>query len=644
MTRQNPVRWYSARTDRIHPVSSRASGFIERINGYRQRLMLDQPLLPEIDLLAETAPRKWNAPQPDWLARAFAVVDRAVFLTLNLRFHDVQFLGGLALVNRTIAEMETGEGKTLTAALPAFVFALIEPNVHVMTSNSYLAHRDAKWLEPLFNQLGLTVGLLQPGDSSDDRRKAYDCDIVYGAGDEFVFDYLRDQIHERDQAPERLGQHFLALLRGATNARARQLQRGLATAIVDEIDHVLIDNACSALIISGGQDTDATDSAVWQHAARCADDLRVSRDYVSVSSDSRIVLTDPGRSILDRYFAEIPQQQLLYPWQHYVVQSLRARDHLHAGTHYVIHEDGIRFVDQGTGRILKNHRWQDGLHQAIEARESLRITGETPPLGRMTRQRFHRLYSRLCGMTGTARESESEFRDFYGLSVVPIPTWRPNRRSVLPTRVFSSSDLRWKAIEEEILMRHRVGQPVLVGTRTISASEELAERLQRRRLPFQLLNGLQDANEAAIIERAGDFGAITVATNMAGRGTDIRLGDGVASTGGLHVIGSEHHFARRIDRQLIGRTARQGQRGSARFFASADDELFQRHAPEISDLIRRSTNDGSEMERLLAKPILQVQKRLEKNAWKKRRALVRSDRNQTQWLQKQFNQKTGVRS
>lgn len=522
------------------------------------------------------------------LTQAFALIGCAAQRTLGISFYDVQFQAGLSLVRGQVAEMQTGEGKTFAAAFPAIVFSLFGRGVHVATSNAYLAQRDCDLLRPLFEMLGATAGITLTQTPPDQKRVAYHCDITYGPGCDFGFDYLRDQVTLRQAPQSRLGEDFLAILRGQEQRAATTLQRGLNAVIVDEIDNVLLDDACSPLLISQSSERPAPDAAAHEAARHLCDALVSGQDFTFDRLTGGIRLTEAGLARIWADAESLPLRVVVRPWQSYVEQALRAKHHFRRDVNYIVRDGKVVIVDESTGRIFEERSWRDGLHQAVEAREGLAINAEKESLATVTRQRFYRIYEKLCGMTGTAIGSEAEFQQIYRLDVTRIPTHRPNRRQLLPPKYFATADAKWMAIAHEVKRLHDRGQPVLIGTRSIVSSEHLADLLKSRGIDLQLLNGKQDADEASIISAAGRTGSVTIATNMAGRGTDIKPDADALRVGGLHVIVTEHHDAQRIDRQLVGRAARQGDVGSAQFFVSADDDLLVRYGDWLRRVMQRS--------------------------------------------------------
>jgi preprotein translocase subunit SecA len=568
--------------------------------------------------------------QPGWLSddvliEACGLACVAARETLGHGLYDVQLLAGLAMARGSVAEMATGEGKTFTAAIPAFIHSLAGRGVHVNTSNEYLSQRDSEQLRTLFEFLDTSCGHISSQQQPAEKAAAYRCDITYGAGAEFGFDYLRDQLTLRQKPETRLGEDFLGLLRGREQSLQTTMQRELAVAIVDEIDNVLIDDAGSPLLLSGQPDGLATDAEAHLAAMHLANDLLEGHDFHVDSGLGSINLTEAGKTRVWEATDSAPLKCLLRPWNLYVEQAIRARMLFRRDVQYVVLAEEVVIVDQSTGRLFEDRTWRDGLHQAIEARENVPITGEKQGLARITKQRFFRLYPMLCGMTGTATGSEHEFAEFYRLSVSGIPLRKPSQRKLLPERVFTNADAKWAALARQIKQLHDVGQPVLAGTRSIAKSETLAERLTDLSIPFEVLNGKQDADEAEIISRAGEVGAVTISTNIAGRGTDIRLDPESLQRGGLCVLATEHHDASRIDRQLIGRAARQGEPGSAAFFLSADDDLLTRHGDWLSRTITQSKANKGEVSVDMSSSVRKVQLQAERAQFLQRRALFLDD-------------------
>jgi preprotein translocase subunit SecA len=519
--------------------------------------------------------------------------------------------------------MQTGEGKTLAAALPAFLQSIGGGGVHVVTPNSYLAGRDFELLAPVYQALGASVGLLPEGAPPAEKRAAYDCDITYGTGYELGFDYLRQELKLLARLRGPLGARYRDLLRGDEDATPVAVRRGCA--IIDEIDSVLIDEACTPLILSEGIADQSVATATYERALAMAATLTPDRDYVTNRDGSRgIALSEQGRRRCYEAICAEPAPAMAGPWADSIQQALVALHALSRDVDYVVRDGRIVFVDATTGRLCPDRKWRSGLQQLLEVKEGLRLTPVQPTAARISRQRFFTRYARLAGMTGTAAESDREFRGTYGLRVVAIPPRLPSRRTTLPDRIFIDDPSRLYAVENEIRRLHATGRPVLVGCRTIEKSQELAARLDRR-IDYQLLNGKQTAAEAEVIARAGRRGAVTIATNMAGRGTDIKLSSGVADLGGLHVVAIERNLSRRIDRQLAGRAARQGDPGSGQFFVAADDELVGHHGSELGRRIKALPQVEGEVSADLSGETYAVQRRAEAAACRLREELTAAD-------------------
>jgi len=562
------------------------------------------------------------------LAPMFALVFVAARRVLGIDLYDVQLLGGLAMARGAIAEMQTGEGKTFTTLLPASLYALADP-VHVVTVNDYLAGRDFESLAPVYQLLGFSVGRIHGELNEEAKQTAYACDITYGPGYEFGFDYLRDQVKLLTHRRPRMGETFRTQLDGVTFDHPQSMQRGHAVAIVDEIDSVIIDEATSPLILSTNARSPAANADVYRRAMAAARVLNVNVDYLVDEATEALRLTAQGLLRLSCEPYRAPTRGLDRPWPKYVEQALKADHNLHCDVHYVVSQDAVLIVDQNTGRIFADRSWRDGLHQAVQAKEGVMVTEEAKSIARITRQRFFRLYQKLCGMTGTAQESEHELREIYRLPVTVVPPHRPCQRTVLATRLFPDASSKEVAIVEAIVCRFRCQQPVLVGTAAIAASHRLARQLDARGIPHTLLNGVQDVEEATIVAAAGQPQAVTIATNMAGRGTDIRLGDGVLALGGLHVIATEPQESPRVDRQLSGRAARQGEPGSYQLFVAADDPLFSRHAPEMVERLKHMAVQVEQSPTDVDGVIRKVQRRAARQYAQRRREMTAHDN----WLE-----------
>jgi preprotein translocase subunit SecA len=509
----------------------------------------------------------------DLVAQAFALVREVADRTLGMRHFDVQLIGGWVLLNGMVAEMETGEGKTLAATLPACTAALAGIPVHIVTVNDYLANRDAKWMGPIYQALGLTVGTIQHGMDPKARRAAYGCDVTYCTNKEVAFDYLRDRIVLWDRPSEIRLQ--LEKLYGDQSRVHQLVMRGLHFAIVDEADSALIDEARTPLIISGQGDS-PDEQPMYQQALDLAKDLVLREEFSLFPNEHRVELTKQGRARIEDFARS--NETVWSNVQHceeLVQQALVALHFFSRDKHYIVRDGKVQIVDEYTGRVMADRSWERGLHQLIEAKEGCEITRQIETRARISYQRFFRRYLHLAGMTGTAREVAGELWSIYRLRVVSIPTNRRLHRVYFPDRVYSSARQKWKAVVTTVSHMHSSGRPVLIGTRSVEASEHLSRLLSDVGLPHKVLNARQDQEEAEIIAQAGERSQITVATNMAGRGTDIRLAPGIAELGGLYVIATERHEARRIDRQLFGRCGRQGDPGSCDVFVSLEDELVK---------------------------------------------------------------------
>ncbi len=556
-----------------------------------------------------------------------ALVREAVRRVRGLKYHGEQLLAGLVLASGHVAEMATGEGKTIVAAIPAFLSWINGRQTHIATPNSYLSQRDRKQIQPALEMLGVSVSLLPERNDLTGKKKAYQADVVYGTGYEFGFDYLRDQLTLRNQPQNSLGSELLDALSGRERPAPPILQTHRDFTVIDEVDSVLIDEAMTPLILSEGDDGLALPTPYLAARSLAADLVRGDHFHLDVPN-REVRLTDAGRSHVFDWLARHPIDELRRPWDRYIVNALQARFLFEQGVDYVVRNSEVQIVDQKTGRIFAERTWRDGLHQAIEAFVGAAITNERASAARITRQRFYQLYSSICGMTGTAETADEEFDAIYRLKTVLIPRHRPCRRVDLPDRFFATKDSKFRAIVGEIMERHRCGQPVLVGTRTIGDSNVLSMLLDAIRIPHQVLNGLQDADEAEIIARAGQYRAITVATNMAGRGTDIKPDERALAVGGLFVIGVERNESRRVDRQLAGRAGRQGDFGFSRFFVSADDGLLQRFAPKLSKKFCRTAGKDGEVHDSYGPLITTLQHAAESDAFRLRRKMVEHDR----WL------------
>ncbi len=547
----------------------------------------------------------------DLLPEAYACVRESARRHLRtgagavMRHFDVQMVGGIVLAQGGIAEMVTGEGKTLVATLPLYLYSLPRKGVHLVTVNDYLARRDAEWMRPVYEGLGVTVGSIQANMGNEERHLAYDCDITYGTNNEFGFDYLRDNMKIRPEDQVQKHRHF---------------------ALIDEVDSILIDEARTPLIISGPAEK-STD--IYDRANKVVTQLQRDVHFEVKEKEQAAFLTEDGVEFAEKL---VGLESFYTPgnmhWPHHIEQALKAH-HLHKrDVDYVVKDGGILIVDEFTGRLMDGRRWSDGLHQAVEAKEGLRIKDENQTLATITFQNFFRLYERLAGMTGTAMTEAEEFREIYRLNVVTIPTNRPIRRDDNSDVIYRTKREKWNAIADRIAEVQRSQRPVLVGTVSIEASELLSDRLEKRGIRHNVLNAKHHEREAEIIAEAGQAGNVTIATNMAGRGTDIVLGDGVVDRGGLMVIGSERHESRRVDNQLRGRCGRQGDPGESLFFLSLEDDLMRIFASErVSGLLKRfGMDEGVDITHpMVSRAIERAQKKVEQRNFEIRKNLLEYD-------------------
>ena len=559
----------------------------------------------------------------DLLPEAYATVREAATRVLGMRHYRVQLIGGVILHQGRITEMRTGEGKTLVSTLPAYLNALEGKGVHIVTVNDYLAKRDAEWMGKVHEFLGLTVGVILNSMNNDERREAYNCDITYATNNELGFDYLRDNM---------------------VVYKEELVQRSLHYAIIDEVDSVLIDEARTPLIISGqsGKSTklyEACDIFVKQLTRGTAKELskmdilmneeeQETGDYVVDEKDKNVNLTEEGVHKAERFFqvdnlADPDNLEL----QHNINLALRAHSLMFRDKDYVVNDDEVLIVDEFTGRIMPGRRFSDGLHQAIEAKEHVKVKRESKTLATITFQNFFNKYEKKSGMTGTALTEEKEFREIYGMDVVEVPTNLPIARIDYNDVVYKTKEDKFNAVVEDIAQAHAKGQPVLVGTITIETSEYLSHKLQKKGIPHKVLNAKFHELEAEIIADAGQMGAVTIATNMAGRGTDIKLGEGVKELGGLKIIGTERHESRRIDNQLRGRAGRQGDPGESRFYISLEDDLMRLFGSERLMGLFEAMPDGEQIEhKMLSNAIEGAQKKIEGNNFGIRKNLLEFDR------------------
>ncbi len=542
----------------------------------------------------------------DLLPEAFAAAREASRRANGMRHFDVQLIGGMALHRGMIAEMVTGEGKTLVATLAAYLNAIPQTGVHVVTVNDYLAKRDRDWMAPVYEALGVSVGAIQSDMTSQERLVEYGCDITYGTNNEFGFDYLRDNMKFE---------------------MAEQVQKRQAFAIIDEVDSILIDEARTPLIISGPAEKS---TEKYYAANRIAKKLQVGEDFEVKEKENIVVLSEQGidhaegLAGVDSFYTGANME-----WPHHIEQALRAHHLFKKDVNYVVKDGDIVIVDEFTGRLMTGRRWSDGLHQAVEAKEGLRIKDENQTLATITFQNFFRLYDKLSGMTGTAMTEAGEFYKIYQLEVFAVPTNRPLLRKSFNDVIYRTTKEKWNAIVEEIAELHETGRPILVGTISIENSEHLSGMLQRRGIEHEVLNAKNHGREAAIIAKAGQNGNVTIATNMAGRGTDILLGEGVRDLGGLHILGTERHESRRIDNQLRGRAGRQGDPGSSQFFLSLQDDLMRIFASDrVSAILEKlGMKEGQEIQApMVNKAVERAQKKVEQHNFEIRKNVLEYDK------------------
>ncbi|GGD11006.1 preprotein translocase subunit SecA [Pontibacillus salipaludis] len=541
----------------------------------------------------------------DILPDAYAVVREGAKRVLGLRPYPVQLSGAVALHEGNIAEMKTGEGKTLASALPAYLNAITGKGVHIITVNDYLATRDSSEMGQLHEFLGLTVGLNLNGMSKEEKKEAYLADITYGTNNEFGFDYLRDNM---------------------VLYKEQMVQRPLHFAIIDEVDSILIDEARTPLIISGSAQKSAN---LYHQADQYVRTLTQEEDYTYDEKTKGVQLTEQGINKAERFFNienlyDLPNVSIT----HHINQALKAHTSMLRDQDYVVQEEEVVIVDQFTGRLMKGRSYSDGLHQAIEAKEGLQIRNESQTLATITFQNYFRMYDKISGMTGTAKTEEEEFRNIYNMNVVVIPTNKPIARDDKADMIYKSTDAKFLAVVEDIKERYDKGQPVLVGTVAVETSELISNYLKKAKIPHNVLNAKNHFREAEIIENAGQKGAITIATNMAGRGTDIKLGDGVRELGGLAVMGTERHESRRIDNQLRGRSGRQGDPGVSQFYLAMEDELMRRFGSDNmrSMMDRLGMDDSQPIEsKMVSRAVESAQKRVEGNNFDARKTLLAYD-------------------
>ena len=583
----------------------RIRSIVEEINGLEPSLLS----LSDTSLRAKTQEFKDRLAKgetlDDILPEAFAVVREASKRVLGMRHFDVQMIGGIVLHRGNIAEMRTGEGKTLVATLPVYLNALSGKGVHVVTVNDYLAKRDSEWMGRLYNFLGMSTGLIVAGLDYDQRKQSYGADITYGTNNEFGFDYLRDNmVVHADQ----------------------MVQRPLNYAIVDEVDSILIDEARTPLIISGPGERS---TERYYELAKVVPHLVKDEDYTIDEKQKTIAPTEEGIAKVEKMLhIENLYDSSNLELNHLLSASLRAYAMMERDKDYVVKDGEVVIVDEFTGRLMFGRRYSDGLHQAIEAKEGLRVERESQTLASITFQNYFRMYEKLSGMTGTAKTEEQEFNNIYGLEVYEIPPNKVLARVDMPDLIFKTKDAKYRAVVRDVVERHKTGQPILVGTTSITQSEMLSDKLTKAGVPHNVLNAKHHEQEAEIVANAGQRGMVTIATNMAGRGTDISLGEGVAELGGLHILGTERHESRRIDNQLRGRSGRQGDNGSSQFFLSLEDDLMRIFgADNIAGMMDKLGMEEDEPieHSLITKSIERAQKKVENHNFNIRKYILEYD-------------------
>ena len=583
----------------------RIRSIVDEINGLEPSMLS----LSDISLRGKTEEFKARLADgetlDDILPEAFAVVREASKRVLGMRHFDVQMIGGIVLHRGNIAEMRTGEGKTLVATLPVYLNALSGKGVHVVTVNDYLAKRDSEWMGRLYNFLGLSTGLIVAGLDYDQRKQSYGADITYGTNNEFGFDYLRDNmVVHADQ----------------------MVQRPLNYAIVDEVDSILIDEARTPLIISGPGERS---TERYYELAKVVPHLVKDEDYTIDEKQKTIAPTEEGIAKVEKMLhIENLYDSSNLELNHLLSASLRAYAMMERDKDYVVKDGEVVIVDEFTGRLMFGRRYSDGLHQAIEAKEGLRVERESQTLASITFQNYFRMYEKLSGMTGTAKTEEQEFNNIYGLEVYEIPPNKVLARIDMPDLIFKTKAAKYRAVVRDVVARHKTGQPILVGTTSITQSEMLSDMLTKAGIPHNVLNAKHHEQEAEIVANAGQHGMVTIATNMAGRGTDISLGEGVAELGGLHILGTERHESRRIDNQLRGRSGRQGDNGSSQFFLSLEDDLMRIFgADNIAGMMDKLGMEEDEPieHSLITKSIERAQKKVENHNFNIRKYILEYD-------------------
>ena len=613
---------------------------------YRQidRSTADFDHLDDSELRRESRSLQYRAragePIEDLMPKAFALVRETATRTVGMRHYEVQLVGGIAMFCNCIAVMQTGEGKTLTATLPLYVRALTGKGSHLATANDYLAQRDAELMRPIFETLGMSVGVVQANIGRQQRHDAYHADITYTTAKEIGFDFLRDRLLMRRMDETGLG---FALSQGPSDHSGiehRPVQRELNSILVDEADSILIDEATTPLIVSSNPEESCEARAeLYRWSASVAGQFSEDSEFHLDPQRRSITLTANGRKLARKLAkpVELGEFGLLDIYDH-IEQAIQVAIYFKKDRHYVIRDEEVVIVDEFTGRLAEGRKWRDGLHQAIEARENIEISFETGEAARVTIQDLMLKYNNLCGMTGTVANSGGELKKIYSTDVFQVPTNKPPKRKQLPDSIYGSDELRWQAIADEIEAVLEKQRPILVGSRSIDKSEYLSRLLHDRGIDHEVLNARQLEREADIIAKAGQHGKVTVATNMAGRGTDIKLSETALANGGLHVICSELHESARIDRQLIGRCGRQGDPGSFRQYMSLDDDILKIGlGDDAAEKLQRYRTQSSEQLLRLAPIFRRAQSRIEQKNFKSRKMLLYHDR-QRQKVQREMGQ------
>ena len=605
----------------------------EKVNRYEEDItsLSDKALQQKARELKKNLQR--HGFQEHLVCQSFATIREAAHRVLGKRHFDVQLLGGWVMINGMVAEMETGEGKTLTATLASCTAALAGIPVHVLTANDYLASRDERLLKPLYKWLGITSAAVIDGMENDFRVQAYRSDIVHSTGQQIAFDYLRDRL-EMGHEISKLELQFKRIQSVQQQKSMPFLLRGLCFALVDEADSLLIDEAKTPLILSQSLQSEGQDQHYFD-ALYLATSLNDVGDFNVDLQNQQIILTPAGKDKLTKFAAPLgefwhrrKQREIM------TVMALKAMHLFRRDEHYLVRDNKVVIIDSLTGRVMPDRSWEYGLHQLIEAKEACEITEERNPLARISYQIFFKRYLHLAGMSGTVTEVASELNNVYGLHVVKIPTHRPSCRIIGQEQVYKNASQKWQAFIGKIVTLHQQGRPILIGTKTVADSEKVSALLSAHRLPHQVLNAHQDQQEAEIIATAGEFNNITVATNMAGRGTDIALGDGVKNLGGLHVISTEKNDSKRVDRQLYGRCARQGDPGSTEAFLSLEDDIVVKFYPiPMLKLLAGFCSENKPLPSCLGKVTMaRAQNSIESKNYRMRQLLIKQDKQQANLL------------